>query len=54
MRALIFLYIIEKVAHAHAQNAPLEWFSVNTWARNSAEAVDWYPVINICDIDDNI
>ena len=26
MRALIFVYIIEEVAHAHAQNAPLEWF----------------------------
>ena len=26
MRALIFVYIIEKVAHAHAQNALLEWF----------------------------
>ena len=27
MRALVFVYIIEKVAHTHAQNAPLEWFS---------------------------
>ena len=27
MRAPIFVYIIEEVAHAHAQNAPLEWFS---------------------------
>ena len=31
MRALIFVYIIEdyiieEVAHAHVQNAPLEWF----------------------------
>ena len=27
MRALIFVYIIEEVAHAHVQYAPLEWFS---------------------------
>ena len=27
MRALVLVYIIEEVAHAHAQNAPLEWFS---------------------------
>ena len=26
-RAIIFVYIIEEVAHAYAQNAPLEWFS---------------------------
>ena len=26
MRALTFVYIIEKVARAHAQNAHLEWF----------------------------
>ena len=26
MRALVFIYMIEEVAHAHAQNAPLEWF----------------------------
>ena len=25
MGALVFVYIIEEVAHAHAQNAPLEW-----------------------------
>ena len=27
MRALIFVYIIEEVAHAHVQYAPLKWFS---------------------------
>ena len=27
MRAFIFDYIKQEVAHAHAQNAPLEWFS---------------------------
>ena len=27
MRALIYVYITEEVAHAHAKNAPLEWFS---------------------------
>ena len=26
MRALIFVYIIEEVTHAHAQTAPHEWF----------------------------
>ena len=26
MRAHVFVYIIEEVAHAHAQNTPLEWF----------------------------
>ena len=26
MRALVFVYIIEEVTHAHVQNAPLEWF----------------------------
>ena len=25
-KALIFVYIIGEVAHAHAQNAPIEWF----------------------------
>ena len=27
MSALEFVYIIEKVAHAHAHITPLEWFS---------------------------
>ena len=27
MRTLIFVYIIEEVAHAHEQNTLLEWFS---------------------------
>ena len=46
MRALIFAYIIEEVAHTHAQNTPLEW------ARSDAEAVEQdllvvYPVNDI-------
>ena len=50
MRALICVNIIEKVAHAHAQNAPL----VHTWTSSRAEAVERgllvaYPVINIRD-----
>ena len=27
MRAVVFVYNIEEVAHAHAQSAPFEWFS---------------------------
>ena len=27
MRALVFVKIVEEVAHTHAPNAPLEWFS---------------------------
>ena len=27
MSALVFVYITEEVAHAHAQNIPLKWFS---------------------------
>ena len=27
MRALVFVYNIEEVAHAHAQNEPFVWFS---------------------------
>ena len=27
MRAMVFVYIIEEVAHANVHNAPLEWFS---------------------------
>ena len=27
LRALVFVYIIEQVAHAHSKNTPLEWFS---------------------------
>ena len=26
MKALLFIYIIEEVDQAHAQNTPLEWF----------------------------
>ena len=49
MRGLVFVYIIEEVAQAHAQNAPL----VNTWARRCAKAVKRdmlvaYTVIDIC------
>ena len=52
MRALLFVYIIEDVAHAHAQNAPLEWFS-STPGLGVAEAVEQdllvvYLVIDIC------
>ena len=32
MRAFVFV-IIEEVAHAHAQNAPLEWFLSTTGLR---------------------
>ena len=28
MRAFVFVYIGEEVAHAHVQNTPLEWFSL--------------------------
>ena len=34
MRVLVFDYIIEEVAHNHAQNAPL----VNNWARSCIQA----------------
>ena len=37
MRALVFVYIIEQVAQAHAQNTPL---LVNTCARSRAEAIE--------------
>ena len=30
MRAPVFVYIIEQVAYAHAQNVPLEWFLSTT------------------------
>ena len=30
MRAIAFVNIIEEVAHAHVQNAPLEWFLSTT------------------------
>ena len=51
MRALVYLYIIEEVAHAHVQNAP-RVLRVSTWARSRAEAVERdllvaYPVIDI-------
>ena len=53
MRALVFVYIIEKVVHAHKQNAPLIVILINIWARSHAEAVEQdllvaYPVIDIC------
>ena len=53
MMTLIFVYIIEEVAHAHAQNAPLEHFFVNIWAGSPVQAVKQdllvvYPVIAIC------
>ena len=51
-RAVIFAYVIEEVAHAHAQNAPLKWFS-STPGLGVAEAVEQdllvvYLVIDIC------
>ena len=51
MRALVFVKIIEYVAHAHAQNAPLEWFS-STPGMSRAEGTEGdllvvYPVIHI-------
>ena len=40
MSALIFVYIKEKFAHTHAQNAPLESVVlVNTLTRSRAQAV---------------
>ena len=27
MQALVFVYMIQEVAHAHVQNVSLEWFS---------------------------
>ena len=54
-RTLICVYIIEEVAHAHAQNAPLEWFSSIPWLRvvSTVQALERhllvaYPVIHIC------
>ena len=53
-----FLGYIEEVAHAYAQNPPLEWFDlVDTWARSGAEAAERdllveYPVIDIIAIPD--
>ena len=52
MGSLVFVYIIEEVGHAHAQNAPLLVVLVNTWARRRAETVERdilvaYPVIDI-------
>ena len=41
MRAHIFVYIIEEVVCAHAQNAPLSRVVlVSTWARSRAKAVE--------------
>ena len=53
MRALEFVYIEEEVAHAHAQNAPPEWFSSTPLDRSCAEAVEQdqlvvYQMIYIC------
>ena len=55
MRPLAFVYIIEKVAHAHAQNSPLEWFSSTPRSRALAVERDMllaYPVIDIHAITD--
>ena len=52
MRAHLFFYIMEEVAHACARNTPLECFSSTSGARSHAEAVERdllvaYAVINI-------
>ena len=41
MRALVFVYIIQEVSHAHVQNASLEWFSSTPgFNRSRAEATE--------------
>ena len=50
MSALVCVCIIEEVAHAHAQNTPLEWHSSDTRSRVQASERDLlvaYPVIDI-------
>ena len=49
MRALVFVYIIEEIAHNHAEYAPL----IKNWARSCVQAAEQdllvaYPVIDIC------
>ena len=49
MRGLVFVYIVEQVAHGPAQNAPL----VKNWARTCVQAAKRdmlvaYPVLDIC------
>ena len=44
MRALIFVYIIEEVTQAHAQNAPLEWFS-STFGLGIVRGVERDPLV---------
>ena len=52
MRAFVCVYIKMEVAHAHAQNAPLECFRQHPGNRSRAEIVERdllvaYPVIDI-------
>ena len=47
MRALVFVYIIEEVAHTHAQNAPLQWLSSKTVLATKRDLLVAYPVIDI-------
>ena len=55
MRSLIFLYIIEEVAHTHVCAEHTSWaVLVDTWARSRVQAVERdmlvaYPVIDIRD-----
>ena len=56
MRALVFVYIIENVAHAHAQNAHIERFSSTPGLGVVPRHVERdqlvaYLVINICGLD---
>ena len=37
MRALVCVYIIEEVAHNHAQNAPI----IKNWPMNFVQAAGW-------------
>ena len=47
MRTLVFVYIIEEVVHAHAQNAPFECFlSVSALSRVQALERDLLVVLS--------
>ena len=51
MRAYVFVYTIEVVAHDHAQKTPL----VKNWASSCVQAAERdllvaYPLIEICDV----
>ena len=57
MRPLVFVYILEEVAHTHARNAPQEWFSSTSGlgvTQRLLSEICWaqyYPVIDIRDIE---